>query len=638
VQSITVRALATQGVVRPSEPIRGNLHIESADGAQRHDVSLTFVPGGPALDVASTLDFGTVSLVGPTLARDLELRNTGTERARFDIAIVGDPEFALNGSTTFVELAAGQGQAVSVALRARSAGTKQAEVRITPDSILCNLAPASISVAASVSGEPISITPGTLDFGDITCGQAPSSPKTVSITNYGGADLMWTATLDAGASSAYEFKGAAAGTISTDATGTIDIAALTNFDAGPGPAEETLVVAAGSVTLPVTLMQNRVGGVISFPQPSDFTPGRKKLGTSGSFQAGILNSGNAPVTLALALTGSTDFSLSSTSPITVPANSTVPITFGFSVSGLGDRTGHLATSTSDALCGSTTPNTDVALYGFGRATQAWGFGLVLDDGSLWQYGSLAGKLPAGAMPFSRSLDEFNCYRPSGTDVPTCAIGSTTFVAKPEWAGMREVAAYLGLLDDGTVVHVDSRTPVSGLSKNVKRLVVNEQTDYCVLLDSGTVECWGGTNLIANVRGVLGAVAEDARYQVPNLSGVLDIAVSGRASTLCAILGTGKVRCWGLAGVGSVTNFAEPSDNIKLFAGRYNNEVIYCMLRSSKLVSCGAGDASPLVQMPVTGVVDLAFHDYSSAYVLEDGRVVAMTNYLPQPPVAVPGLD
>jgi len=91
-------------------------------------------------------------------------------------------------------------------------------------------------------------------------------------------------------------------------------------------------------------------------------------------------------------------------------------------------------------------------------------------------------------------------------------------------------------------------PIVSLGKPVMQIASGGPT--CALLAGGTVRCWGDNEAgqlgYGHKRAVDGSsVAEDIRVGAP----VVQIAM-GRAHT-CALLEQGRVRCWGLAGNGAL---------------------------------------------------------------------------------------
>jgi len=89
-------------------------------------------------------------------------------------------------------------------------------------------------------------------------------------------------------------------------------------------------------------------------------------------------------------------------------------------------------------------------------------------------------------------------------------------------------------------------PIAGIdgSPGNRALVLGgTQSGRCVIMDSGKVECWG------SIRG--STIRRVHNYDVLPVAGIdgtpgnRAIAISqGAASTVCVVLDTGRVRCWG----------------------------------------------------------------------------------------------
>jgi alpha-tubulin suppressor-like RCC1 family protein len=130
---------------------------------------------------------------------------------------------------------------------------------------------------------------------------------------------------------------------------------------------------------------------------------------------------------------------------------------------------------------------------------------------------------------------------------TCAVLASGAV---ECWGENDV----GQLGDGT--HVPSLSPVlvaqlGGVAKSVSPGFQST----CALLDTGKVRCWGN-----NYAGQLGngtTINSDSPVDVTSLGGVATRITSGTAQA-CALLSTGAVRCWGDNSSGQLGNGATSS--------------------------------------------------------------------------------
>lgn len=146
----------------------------------------------------------------------------------------------------------------------------------------------------------------------------------------------------------------------------------------------------------------------------------------------------------------------------------------------------------------------------------------------------------------------------------------------------------GRLGDGALVNHYTPVDVYSLSHNVVKLSTWHK-HTCVLMNTGGMKCWG-----YNLHGELGngtTIDSLIPIDVYGLtSGVVDIAVGGFHT--CALLNTGKVKCWGANWHGQVGNANhddqyKPVDVVNLSgvkaveAGKYHT----CALLNSGGIKC-----------------------------------------------------
>ncbi len=153
---------------------------------------------------------------------------------------------------------------------------------------------------------------------------------------------------------------------------------------------------------------------------------------------------------------------------------------------------------------------------------------------------------------------------------------------------------------------DDETPASAGDVNVGGTVVSlaaGTAHTCALLDNGRVRCWGAGALSYGRVGQLGYgninhIGDDetpASAGDVNVGGIVVQLAAGDAHT-CALLDSGRVRCWGMAGYGS------------LGYGNTNNI-------GDDEAPATAGD------VPVGGTVgSVAAGTYHTVGLLDDGRV------------------
>jgi alpha-tubulin suppressor-like RCC1 family protein len=160
------------------------------------------------------------------------------------------------------------------------------------------------------------------------------------------------------------------------------------------------------------------------------------------------------------------------------------------------------------------------------------------------------------------------------------------------------ANYDGQLGDGTTFNRLSPRDVAGLSGPVKAVALGS-SHTCALLETGAIQCWG-----ENEYGELGdgtTTQSSSPVNVLGLGGVA-IAIGAGANHTCALLDTGKSKCWGQGDFGrklgdnTLNNSATPVDvtdvtetATTLSSGDNHN----CVLTTSAKMLCwGATDSSP----------------------------------------------
>jgi alpha-tubulin suppressor-like RCC1 family protein len=102
---------------------------------------------------------------------------------------------------------------------------------------------------------------------------------------------------------------------------------------------------------------------------------------------------------------------------------------------------------------------------------------------------------------------------------------------------------------GNASTTDAHTPVTAIASNVIAIAAGK-AHSCAIISGGTVKCWG-----SNINGELGDGTTTERHApvaVLGLSGSA-IAIAAGALHTCAVLGNGKIQCWGFNGNGQLGN-------------------------------------------------------------------------------------
>lgn len=148
-----------------------------------------------------------------------------------------------------------------------------------------------------------------------------------------------------------------------------------------------------------------------------------------------------------------------------------------------------------------------------------------------------------------------------SDVATIAAGVNNACAASTSGGAKCWGRNeLGQLGAGTT-QIDGRKPVDvfGLSDRVTMVTVG-RNHACALTDSGGVKCWGD-----NTYGQLGDGSNEGKLAPTDVNGLTSevAAISAGWEHTCALMKSGKLRCWGQnrfgqLGTGTQTNDSNPT--------------------------------------------------------------------------------
>src|SRR6516162_4959300 len=295
----------------------------------------------PAISVTpAALNFGNLT-VKTSASQTVKLSNTGTAALTISQASVSGTGFSLSGLAAPVTVPAGASMNFTVSFQPAAAGAASGSISINHNA---GSSPAVISLTGTgvaTSTTAISVTPGALNFGNLTV--KTSASQTVKLSNTGTAALTISqasvsgtgfslsglaapVTVPAGASMNFtvSFHPAAAGA----ASGSISI----NHNAGSSPAVISLTgtgVATSTTAISVT------PGALNF--------GNLTVKTSASQTVKLSNTGTAALTISQASVSGTGFSLSGlAAPVTVPAGASMNFTVSFQPAAAGAASGSIS--------------------------------------------------------------------------------------------------------------------------------------------------------------------------------------------------------------------------------------------------------------------------------------------------------
>jgi alpha-tubulin suppressor-like RCC1 family protein len=222
--------------------------------------------------------------------------------------------------------------------------------------------------------------------------------------------------------------------------------------------------------------------------------------------------------------------------------------------------------------------TQTSSLGTGRTAVAISSGAfhtcaILDDGTVSCWGrNLYGGLGNGTTTDRNTPTQTSSLGTGRTAVAissaaehTCAILDDASVSCWGYNGY-------GQIGDGTYTDRNTPTQTSSLGTGRTAVAISSGAVHtCVILDDGTVSCWGD-----NRRGQLGDgtnIDRSTPTQTSSLgTGITAVAVSSGFFHTCAILDDGSVNCWGRnfegqLGDGTTTNRSTPTHTSSLGTGR-----------------------------------------------------------------------
>src|SRR5262249_646203 len=149
----------------------------------------------------------------------------------------------------------------------------------------------------------------------------------------------------------------------------------------------------------------------------------------------------------------------------------------------------------------------------------------------------------------------------------------------------------GMLGNGSTTFSDSAIDVVGLSSGVKALATLSSSHACVIMNDGSVKCWG-----SNKYGQLGDGPTTDRSTpagVVGLGGQVSSVATSETST-CALTQAGGVKCWGNNEIGTLGNgttgsTSSPVDVVGLTSGvaaLTMGDAFACVLMDGTGPTCG----------------------------------------------------
>lgn len=303
-----------------------------------------------------------------------------------------------------------------------------------------------------------------IDFGVVGCGAAAPGDQKITLSNDGGAALTWSASLED--TSQFSIRGAASGTIASNASADITIGSLPiAATEAAGTTKQTILTIttnderAPSISAPVHITAG--GGALEIvPQTLSFGEAPVSVPTL-DVPISIRNSGSLPVTVSIDQPQNPQFSIAGIAgPTLLAPDATIPNLVGkFTPNARGDQSTTAAIKIDGPVCGAPPPA--ITLNGTGAS------GTVAVQPSLVDFGSVAcNSTPAAktVMLLNVGTDPFTYQALLGKGV------ASAFTVTPSNGGTVAPAS------SATITITPQVVPANGVGDNLYGDVLNITTN------------------------------------------------------------------------------------------------------------------------------------------------------------------
>ena len=293
----------------------------------------------------TSVSFGKVG-VGKQATQSISISNTGTTTASITQATFSNPQFSLPGATFPMSMATGQSSNWTVAVTPTSAGTITGTLTVL-GSDGSSSATLNLSATAVTPGAQISLSSSAVQFGTVSIGSTGNA--NLAISNTGGTDLSISVISITGP----EFGLTGISTPKTISAGQSVPVALTFKPTAAGALSGSLTITSNDPTNPtMTVSLNGTGSTAAVGQlqdvPSSLSFGSVSVGSSGTKQITLSNTGNAAVQITSIAAAGTGFSVNGlTVPYTLNPSATATLNVIFAPTTGGSVSGNI-TVISDA--------------------------------------------------------------------------------------------------------------------------------------------------------------------------------------------------------------------------------------------------------------------------------------------------
>jgi hypothetical protein len=299
---------------------------------------------------STSVGFGPVA-VGSNMMQTLTVTNTGTEPVVVGEASISGPGFSIVGSSPKGLFAAGQSATIRIQFVPQLPGTASGRLTVTS-----NASDSSLTVALSGTGTEagISVTPASVNFGNVGVGS--SSSQTVTVNNTGTANL--TISQDSVTGAGFSVTGLSAQTIAPG-SGISFSAVFAPTAAGGASGSISLTTDAANSPTTIALSGTGTQAALSVT-PSSVNFGSVAVGSNDSQAITLKNVGSTSLVISQESVAGTGFSVNGFSAQTLAPGNTTTFNAVFTPTAGGNASGSISVTT-DASASPTT----VALSGTG---------------------------------------------------------------------------------------------------------------------------------------------------------------------------------------------------------------------------------------------------------------------------------
>jgi hypothetical protein len=338
---------ASSGVRANASPASSNFEISLHGNATQAAISMS----------PSSLSFSNVT-VGQSSTQSVALTNNGTAPLQIKSATVTGAGFSITGMVLPLTIPAGQGTSFTVQFGPTSAGTASGSLAFSDNALASPQAFPVTGYAVAANGT-LFANPANYNFNGVAVGT--TGTETITLTNSGSSTV--TISQASASGTGFSVSGLAAGqTIAAGAQASFT-ATFAPTAAGNASGAITVSTNASNPTLSIALSGTGTQGGLS-ANPASINFGGVLVGSSGTVNVTLTNSGTANVSVSAATASGTGFSVSGFTAGTLNPGATTSFTVKFAPTAAGSSSGSVSVA-------SNAPSSplSISLSGSGTSTQ-----------------------------------------------------------------------------------------------------------------------------------------------------------------------------------------------------------------------------------------------------------------------------